>query len=106
MAQVIFNLVGLAAELSVGGSDYTGPVSYVTGGMTVSSTTFGMKLGVYSVIPMDASVSGTYFLRVWSPGAPRVPTVKIQWFVKATGLEVGNGTNLSAEKFRIVAFGV
>lgn len=97
---------GMAAELNFVADDYTGPVSYTTNGVTVGASALGFPGGVYAVIPMDASVSGTYRLVITSVSGVRRSTVVIRWFVIATGLEVGNGTNLSAEKFRFVAWGV
>ncbi len=97
---------GMAAELNFVADDYTGPVSYTTNGVTVGASAFGLPGGVYAVIPMDASVSGTYRLIINSVTGPRAKSVLIRWLVIATGSEVGNGTNLSAEKFRFVAWGV
>lgn len=104
--QIVTQAVGLASDLNLKLSDYTGPASYVTGGVTVGASAFGLSSGLYCVIPMDLSVSGTFYLRVFSIAAPKAKSVKIKWFTAATNAEVGNGTNLSAEKVRILAFGV
>lgn len=104
--QVVTQAVGLASDLNLKLSDLTGPVSYVTGGVTISASAFGLSSGLYFVSPMDLTVSGTFYLRVFSPSAAKVKTVKIKWFTAATNAEVGNGTNLSAEKVRVFALGV
>jgi len=106
MAPVITQATGLAADLNMKIDDYTGPVSYLTGGMTVGASVFGLPSGLYFVKFMDLSVSGTYRVQIRSISGPRAKSVLVKWIVNATGLEVGNGTNLSAEKFRFLAFGV
>lgn len=104
--QVVTQAVGLASDLNLKLSDYTGPASYVTGGVTVSSSAFGLSTGVYGIWPMDLTVSGTFYIRVFSVPSPKKNSVKIKWFTAATNAEVGNGTNLSAEKVRVLGLGV
>jgi len=104
--QVVTQAVGLASDLNLKLSDLTGPLSYVTGGVTISASALGLSSGLYFVSPMDLSVSGTFYLRVFSISAPKAKTFKVKWFTAATNVEVGNGTNLSAEKVRVLALGV
>jgi hypothetical protein len=104
--QVVTQAVGLASDLNLKLSDLTGPVSYVTGGVTIGASAFGLSSGLYAVLPMDLTVSGTFYIRIFSVAAPKAKSVKIMWFTAATNAQVGNGTNLSAEKVRVVAFGV
>jgi hypothetical protein len=104
--QIVTPAVGLASDLNLKLSDYTGPASYLTGGVTVGASVFGLSSGLYFVSPMDLTVSGTFYVRIFSIAAPKAKNVKIKWFTAATNAEVGNGTNLSAEKLRVLAFGV
>lgn len=104
--QVVIPAVGLASDLNLKLSDMIGPVSYVTGGVTLSASALGLSSGVYGVFPMDLTVSGTFYVRIFSMSAPKTKTFKVMWFTAATNAQVGNGTNLSAEKVRVLAFGV
>lgn len=75
---------------------YTGPASYATNGDsadgTTGITTFGLGAVVSfpSPVALDASAA-TPHLVVWIPS-----TRKVKWFVVSSGLEVANGTDLSA----------
>lgn len=102
--QVVTQAVGLASDLNLKLSDYTGPASYTTGGVTVSASAFGMLM-LYGVWPMDLTVSGNFFVKFVSPKAPKAKTVVAIWFTSA-GVQVGNGVNLSAEKIRVLGLGV
>lgn len=100
--------------------DHLGPTSYVTGGETITAAQYGVG-GIEFVNTMNdftqgtaqytgVSFSGTYFVNVIMPtttalgGALSKFTLK--WYVVATGAEVANTTNLSAEKVRFQFFAV
>ncbi len=104
--QVVMQAIGLASDVNLKCSDLTGPVSYVTGGVTLSASALGLSSGLYFVSPMDLTVSGTFYVRIFSFQAAKSKTLKVKWFTAATNAEVGNGTNLSAEKLRVLALGV
>lgn len=105
--QIVTQAVGLASDLNLKCSDITGPASYANpAGQILSSSAFGLSNGLYFVSPMDLSVSGTFYIRVFSIAAPKAKSVRVKWYVLATNAEVGNGVNLSAEKVRVFALGV
>lgn len=98
-----------------------GPTSYTTGGETFSAATLGWgglefvladNMGqaavnsVSMVVPL--STSRTYFVGITfaTTATGVVASVTIKWFVVATGAEVANATNLSAESVRLLAVGV
>ena len=83
---------------------HTGPVSYVTyvapttGGDSFLASEAGLKNlyhcsdgitqdGLYEVVPIQSAVG---------PLGGGQASVILAWFVLSTGLQVGNGTNLSA----------
>lgn len=82
----------------------TGPTSYANGtGQLIYNTGYGLR--GFTFVGTSMSVSGTYFVR-WQPktATPNAQGI-LRWFVTATGLEVANTTNLSAEKVNIFVFG-
>lgn len=88
--------------------DHQGPASYTTGGETLGVS--GLNIGgIESVDSISSSISGTYVARwLFNANALGEPfqTYKLQWFVLATGAEVGSGVNLSAEYIRLSITGV
>lgn len=73
-----------------------GPTSYANpGGQTIYANSFGLR--AFQSVTASMSVSGTYYGQ-WQPKSadPNTQAV-IHWFVTATGVEVANTTNLSAE---------
>jgi len=82
-----------------------GPTSYLTGGVIVGAATFLLQKLDF-VEPMELSTDALSFVRIVStPVAGGAATVKVLWLVAATGLEVGNGTNLSAKRITCLALG-
>lgn len=74
----------------------TGPTSYLNGtGQTIFAKSFGLRS--FSWIGCSMSVSGTYFVRFDPVSATPNASAALRWFVTATGAEVANTTNLSAE---------
>lgn len=80
---------------------WKGPNPYVTGGEDVSPGVFG--LGKVICIPSAGAATdnlGNVRLVTWNP-----TTQKLQWFVASTGLEVANGTDLSAFTISLTVYG-
>lgn len=74
----------------------TGPTSYANGtGQTIFANSFGLR--GFSWVGCSMSVSGTYFVRFDPFSATPNAKAALRWFVTATGAEVGNAVNLSAE---------
>lgn len=97
---------GICAELNIAIDDLSGPASYTTGGVTVSASAFQLQK-IKSVVFMGRSSDGLNSVKAVSPSpGSSVTSIKVLWFVEATGLEVGNGVNLSAKRIRYVAHGV
>ena len=88
-------------------ADHTGPASYPTGGETLPATDMHMS-GFDWVRVAQYTMSGTYQCVPLYPALAHgcTPTVKLAWYVVATGLEVANATNLSAEHIRLEAIGI
>jgi len=94
-----------------------GPTSY-TGGNSPTDTIVIDRYQYYidSVAEISISASGTYYA-IAQPGTVPIATAaqaslnnpRATWFLRyfttATGAEVGNHTNLSAEKFTLSGFG-
>lgn len=83
--------------------DHKGPTSYPTGGETVNASDFANG-GFDAVHLSGLSLSGTYFARLlWPSSSPGVSfkTFKLIWYVLATGVEVANAVDLSAEYLRL-----
>jgi hypothetical protein len=102
---VITQAIGLASDCNLKVSDLTGPVSYVTNGVTVSASAFGMST-LYGVWAMDLSVSALNYVRVISPKSAKAKSVVIRWYPIGGIIEAAPGTNLSTEKIRVLALGV
>jgi len=100
--------------------DHAGPVSYTTGGETVTAAQFGLGGidfidGCNDVVQGTAQInnvsfSGVNFVAIKLPTTtgPGVANTKItlQWFVVATGAEVAATTNLSGQTVRLRIVGV
>ena|SRR6516162_5399103 len=94
-----------------------GPASY-TGGNSPTDTIIIDRFQFYidSVSEISISASGTYYA-IAQPGTVPIATAgqsslnnpRSTWFIRyfttATGAEVGNSTNLSAEKFTLSGLG-
>ena len=91
-------------ELFTSARGVTGPASYTTGGVTISANFFAL-LTIRWLVSSMTSADGLYFLRFKIPLGPGFPTATVIWCSMATGLEVGNGTNLSAETVKVQAYG-
>ena len=86
--------------------DWTGPTSYVNGtGEVIPSTAFGCFNNLLFVQP-SMSVSGNYLADVQPSAVGAYTKWNIRFFLVSTALEVTNGTNLSAETFKLWGFGV
>lgn len=92
-------------EVFVAARDIPGPTSYTTGGVTQSATAFALLSGIKVLLSSNVSQDGLYFARFLMPRGSGFPTFTMQWFVSSTGLQVANGTNLSASSIRVLAFG-
>lgn len=81
---------------------FTGPASYATNGdvNTVANLTGGRIKEADSIRCSD-SYSATYRVSVVYGSDGGVNTIKFKIFVVATGAEVANAVDLSAQKFRV-----
>lgn len=102
----IMPATGLGGGKNISVEILKGPASYVTGGVTVGAQAFNLAR-VDFVSAMDITTDGLNFVNFVSVGvAGGATTVVAQWFVQATGLQVGNGVNLSAKRIMCLAIGV
>lgn len=89
--------------------DHTGPASYVTGGETLGTPTYGGSnvLGTrgYTYVSGGMTNSGTYRVDCLYGGSGVRSQVKLRWTVVATGAQVAATTNLSAETVRLLVIG-
>ncbi|HYR42160.1 MAG TPA: hypothetical protein VER98_03985 [Terriglobia bacterium] len=83
-----------------------GPASYVGGNAATDPLVINQfQFYIDSVTEGSISVSGTYYV-VAQPSVAGVRTAwTLRYFTTATGAEVTNTTNLSAEKFVLSGFG-
>lgn len=83
--------------------DWNGPASYSQA--TGDKVTLPQFQNYIDKLDGSVSVSGTYFVRAFpSAAGPRSGWV-LHWYVLATGSEVNNATNLSAEVVKLSGFG-
>lgn len=94
-----------------------GPASY-TGGSSPTDAITGLPYQFYidAIAEISISQSGTYYaiaqpslVPIAATGSAYVANPRATWFLRyfttATGAEVGNATNLSAEKFTLSGYG-
>jgi hypothetical protein len=81
----------------------TGPTSYSQ--TTSDPVTIQGFQNQIDVIHGGQSVSGTYTVRAYLSAVGVRPTWKLKWITTSTGVEVSNGTNLSAETVQLGGFG-
>lgn len=91
--------------------EMVGPSSYATGGVTINASSFGWG-GFDRFAATGRSYSGTYSAQVQplpiTAGAKSnqsIKSYKVVWIVIATGAEVANAVDLSAEIMRFEAVG-
>lgn len=89
------DLIG-AKQIFVGVGN--GPVSY---SQTTLDPVSIPRTSIDLLMADTISVSGTYFAQAKLVVAGNAATWALVWFVTATGLQVGNGVNLSAETVQI-----
>jgi hypothetical protein len=89
----------------------TGPASYL-GGVANGDALTGLPFQWYTdaVLGPVVSVSGNYIAIPQISGVGARQTIKLRYFAfaagsPAIGAEVGNATNLSAEKFQVALLG-
>jgi hypothetical protein len=100
--------------LSVGGkrlalapNGHAGPASYVqatTTGDPLQAAEFGLKY-IDAVLTSGVTSNGTYTVRPVNPTDGPVQSVKLAWYVTATGAEVAAAVNLSASKVNLLVIG-
>jgi hypothetical protein len=83
-------------------AQYTGPVSYVTGGDPISATAPDFRMGnIRAILGNSGATNGVKILMLWfDPVA-----YAIVWYDPLTGAQVAPGTNLSAFTTRLEAIG-
>lgn len=89
-------------ELFMSAADIKGPNPYAAGGVAISPQNFGLQS--FKAVFGAAAQSGNYYAIGRSIAGPGASSIKLQWFVVATGAEAG-AIDLSAETVRIVALG-
>ena len=83
-----------------------GPTSYVGGNAPTDQVVINQfQFYIDSVNEASISVSGTYYAVAQPSVAGVRATWNLRYFTTATGAEVSNTTNLSAEKFILSGFG-
>lgn len=105
MSKVVSTLLIQPSPLGenfLAGRVLTGSSSYTTGGVAVPATSFGLQTLKWAASGM-LTESGTYVLYGYVNAGSK--TVTYKWTVFATGAEVANATDLSAQTFRAVAIG-
>jgi hypothetical protein len=94
--------------------DHPGPASYVnsgtysTSGETINAIDLGLG-GFDGVWAAGDSADGLYFVVLIPKNGGdgnAIPSYTVHWFVRASGAEVANTTNLSASLVRLVALTV
>lgn len=97
------NLAGTRRQT---GGTFTGPASYATGGdvNTIGNLTGG-RMKQADFVQVSDSHSGTYRASVIYSTDKHASSVKVMVYVIATGAQVANAVDLSAEKFRVVVQG-
>jgi hypothetical protein len=84
-----------------------GPASYTGGNSPTDQVLLnaGLQFYIDCVTEVTISQSGTYY----AVGQPTTAGIRSNWFLRyfttTNGAEVGNSTNLSAEKFVLSGFG-
>lgn len=91
--------------------DHTGPASYITGGETFpAQSSFGgpnsLGLSGLNFVSSGHTESGTYYVVPVFGGKGAIKgTIKLVWYVTATGAQVASAVNLSAEVVRLLVVG-
>lgn len=91
-------------ENFIAGRGLRGPAIYATGGVTIAANYFAL-LTLRGFLGENLTQDGLYFVRFILPEGGGFPTAQAVWFVAATGLQVANGTNLSASSVKVFAIG-
>lgn len=82
---------------------FTGPASYTTGGDAITARDLGLSW-IHEVFSCYAEDGASVLIPVFAvPGEP--VTQILAKIASIAGVEVGNGTNQTAKKFRLVAIG-
>lgn len=98
--------VFLASRTLVGPASYNNTGVAATSGALLSATFFGLLSSIKFLEPEDTSANGLNFVRAFRIGnGVSANTVRVRWFVLATGVEVANAVNLSADSIRLLAIG-
>lgn len=82
-----------------------GPLSYLTAAKDIIAATIfgGGPNAKFIGVKVGMTNSGTYLIRARHLVEGPTLTVTMIWYVVATGAEVANATNLSAERYRMEA---
>jgi hypothetical protein len=82
---------------------FAGSASYTTGGDQLNAEDVGLKwiVNMWACWAEDATQQ---WVPVFATGGEPVKSVKIMLFTIA-GVEIGNGTNQSAKRYRVIAEG-
>lgn len=92
--------------------DMFGPANYQAGGASIQARALGLS-GFEWFSCAAGSSSGNYYVSALYPGGSSnnesrpvtAGSINVQWY-SANGVEVPNGTNLSAEQTRLMTIGI
>lgn len=90
-----------------GPASYTNSGTYATSGETITALTDGLNLGGFDGLwACGDSSDGLYFVVLIPKNGGdgnAIPSYVAHWFVRASGSEVANGTDLSGSYVRLAA---
>lgn len=81
----------------------SGPVSYTTGGDEITARDLGVTF-IYEVRITPDDAGANLMIPVFAAGGDPVQSLKLK-IASIAGVEVGNGTDQTGKKFRVVAIG-
>lgn len=82
---------------------YTGAAVYATGGDTFTAQQLGLK-NIYAIEPAYSQDNSHLAIPLFTTNKG-IQSLLVKWIVVATGLEVGNGVDISAEAVRFMVWG-
>lgn len=85
-------------------ADLAPSASYATGGETLQAGLVGLS-NIKNISSGMFTTSGTYLIYAIFDAEGLRPTVKLKFIVFATGAELANATDISAQRFRATVLG-
>lgn len=100
------------AQKAIWIGDHSGPLSYTTGGETVTAQNLGFLRNLSAVVPMGVSVSGNYCVQADFTAKGNRTTCKLIWLYsplnalsQTAWTQVAAAVNLSGETIKLMAVG-